>query len=466
MDLISLVGTYIKMHRMIAPGDVVLAGVSGGPDSIALLHILNRLKKEYSIKLYAGHLNHMFRGGEADADARLVEDLAGKWEIPLVSERIDVPRYLKENRLSPQEGAREVRYRFFESTAREIGANRVALGHHADDQAETVLINLIRGAGITGLGGIPPVREGMYIRPLMCVRRAQIEDYCRTFSIPYRMDSSNLKTVYLRNRVRLELLPLLEEKYNPAVVISLNHLAEIAREENCFLEERAGDAFKDVLERREKGKVAISLERLARYPVALKRRVVRLAFREVDGASGLPGFEHVDRILEAAGGASGRGKVELPGGISAVIRYSLLEIIKDEGRFAVPYYQHALQVPGTTFLPETGRIIVAEVWDTGTAGDPRSFCRNEALVDMEKLDGPLWVRRRKDGDIFSPLGMGGKLKLKKFLIDRKVPREERDAIPIVSCGNDIVWAAGFCPGHYFRVTESTRVCLHLRLMDD
>lgn len=466
MDLISLVRTYIEKHSMISPGDVVLAGVSGGPDSVALLHVLNRLKEEYSIKLFAGHLNHMFRGGEADADARMVEDLAGEWEIPLVSERIDVPGYLKKNRLSPEEGAREVRYRFFQRTAREIGANRVALGHHADDQAETVLINLIRGAGITGLGGIPPVREGMYIRPLMCVRRVQIEDYCRTFSIPYRVDSSNLKTIYLRNRVRLELLPLLEEKYNPAVVISLNHMAEIAREEDCYLEERAGGVLKDVLERREEVKVVISLERMARYPVALKRRVVRLACREVGEGARLPGYQHVDRILEVAGGASGRGKVELPGGLSAIIRYGLLEIIKDKDSFAIPYYQHALQVPGTTFLPETGRVIVTEVLDAGGAGDPRSFCRNETLVDLEKLDGPLWVRRRMDGDIFSPLGMGGKMKLKKFLIDRKVPREERDAIPIVSCGNDIVWAAGFCPGDYFRVTESTRVCLHIKLMEE
>ncbi|KJS67654.1 MAG: hypothetical protein JL50_06420 [Peptococcaceae bacterium BICA1-7] len=464
MDLISLVGSYIEMHRMISPGDVVLAGVSGGPDSVALLHILNRMKKEYSIKLYAGHLNHMFRGAEADADARLVEDLAREWEIPLISERIDVPRYLKKSRLSPQEGAREVRYRFFESTAKKIGASRVSLGHHADDQAETVLINLIRGAGITGLGGIPPVREGMYIRPLMCVRRAQIEDYCKAFSIPYRVDSSNLKTVYLRNRVRLELLPLLEGKYNPAMVTALNHLAEIAREEDCYLEERAGGVLKDVMERREDGKVVISLAILERYPAALKRRVVRLACRKVGGGAVLPGYQHIDRILEAAGRASGR--VELPGGVKAVIRYSLLEIIKDEGTFKVPYYQYPLQVPGTTFLPETGLTISTGVLDAGGAGNPRSFCRNEALVDLEKLAGPLWVHRRKDGDIISPLGTGGKMKLKKFFIDRKVPREERDAIPIVSCGNDIVWVAGFCPGHYFRVTESTRICLHMKLMEE
>jgi tRNA(Ile)-lysidine synthase len=466
LDLISQVGICIETHQMITPGEVVLAGVSGGPDSVALLHILHRLQKEYRFVLHAGHLNHMFRGEEAEADVRLVEDLAGAWGIPLLSERIDVPQYLKKSRLSPQEGAREVRYGFFARAARKVGASRVALGHHADDQAETVLLNLIRGAGLAGLAGIPPVREGMYIRPLMGARRAQIEEYCRLFGLPYRVDSSNLKAVYLRNRVRLELIPLLEEKYNPAVVKALNRLAQIARDEDRYLEERAAAAYQDVLERQDADRVVISLKKMSRYPAVLRRRLIRLAYRKVAGRGGLPGHHHVERILEASDGAGGRGQVDLPGGVSVVIRYSLLEIIKDEGSDTLPYYQHTLTIPGDTFLPETGLTVVTAVLDAAGAGDPGRYCRNEALVDMEKLNGPLLVRRRKDGDIFSPLGMGGKMKLKKFLIDHRVPREKRNAIPIVSCGNDIVWVAGFCPGNNFKVTGSTRVCLHIKVVGD
>lgn len=466
MDLLSQVKLTIEKHNMISPGDTVLVGVSGGPDSVALLHLLSRLKEDLQCGLYAGHLNHMFRGEEADADARLVEGLAREWRIPLVSERFDVPAYLKESGLSAQQGARKVRYRFFEEAAARVGAARVALGHHADDQAETVLLNLIRGAGMTGLSGIPPARENVYIRPLLEIRRRQIELYCRDYGIPYRVDQSNLKAVYLRNRVRLELIPLLEEKYNPAVVDSLNRLAGIARDEDGYMDGVARDALEGALISREAGKMTISIEKLNSYPIAVRRRLVRTACRELAGYGRTISFEHIDRALELACGEPHRGTVELPGGIVLVKRYRLLEIIINRVNSKMPFYQHPLQVPGVTPIPEVNRRILAETLEASLIGDPRRLAPEEAVLDLERLQGPLWVRRRKEGDVFSPLGMSGKIKLKKFFIDQKVPREKRDAIPIVTCGNDIVWVAGCRPGEPWKVTAKTRDCLRLVLLED
>ncbi|MCL6610469.1 MAG: tRNA lysidine(34) synthetase TilS [Peptococcaceae bacterium] len=465
MDLLSQVKSTIDKHGMISPGDTILVGVSGGPDSLALLHLLNRLKDDLQCRLYAGHLDHMFRGEEAEADARLVESLARQWQVPFVMERVNVPEYIEKHRLSPQQGAREVRYRFYRDAAARLGAVRVALGHHADDQAETVLINLIRGTGLKGLGGMPPAREGIYIRPLLETRKKQIDEYCREFGIPYRVDSSNLKTVYLRNRVRLELMPLLEEKYNPAVVNSLNRLAEIVRAEDEYLDEAARIALEDAVMSREEGKITLSIEKVNCQPVAVRRRMILAGYRTLAGDGGYPAFEQIDRALEMARGDHFRGKIELPGGIDLVKRRRFLEMIRNRGIRPVPFYQRSLRVPGLTPVPEINRSILAEILDASKVGDPRRFSRDQAVLDLESLQGPLFVRRRRDGDVFFPLGAGGKVKLKKFFIDLKVPREQRDAIPIVASGNDIVWVAGYRPGDPWKVTGKTRVCLRLELLE-
>lgn len=465
MDLLALVKSTIEKYEMISPGDTILAGVSGGPDSLALLHLLKKLQDPLQFRLYAGHLDHMFRGEEAEADARLVESLSRQWQIPFVTERVNVPQHIEKHGLSPQQGAREVRYRFYREAAERLGANRVALGHHADDQAETVLLSLIRGTGLKGLGGIPPAREGVYIRPLLKARRKQIEEYCREFGIAYRVDSSNLKTVYLRNRVRQELIPLLEEKYNPAAVESLNRLAEIVRDEDEYLDTAARNALEDAVESREEGKVTLFVEKFNCYPAAIKRRMMVAAYRGLAGYRRSPAFEHIEGALEMASGKRPRGRIELPGGVLLVKRCRFLEMIRSRESPQVPFYQYSLQVPGLTRIPEVNRAILAETLEAFRAGDPRRFSSNQAVLDLESLGGPLCVRRRREGDVFSPLGAGGKVKLKKFLIDLKVPREQRDAIPIVTCGNDIVWVAGFRPGEPWRVTQKTRLCLRLELLE-
>ncbi|HAG11929.1 MAG TPA: tRNA lysidine(34) synthetase TilS, partial [Desulfotomaculum sp.] len=220
----------IEKMGMLKPGDKVLIGVSGGPDSIALLHVLWVLKDDLQIVPVVAHLNHQLRGEEAEEDARSVREFSKKLELPCYIEEADVKSYHKNSGLSLQEACREIRFSFFGQLAGKLGAGRVALGHHADDQAETILLNFLRGAGISGLKGISYVR-GLFIRPLLEIRRKEIEEYCLQQQLPVRQDSSNLKPVYTRNRIRLNLLPLLEREYNPQIIQTLVQLGNLCSEE-------------------------------------------------------------------------------------------------------------------------------------------------------------------------------------------------------------------------------------------
>lgn len=456
--------TTVRKFSMFNAGDKVLLGVSGGPDSVALTHILFQLRQELQITLHVAHLNHMFRGEEAWADAGHVAALAGSLDIPANIESVDVPALIKRQGLSAQVAARLARYDFFRNTAQKVGARRVALGHHADDQAETVLLNLIRGAGPAGLKGIPPVREDFYVRPLIAVRRGRIEEYCREHCLSYRTDSSNLKPVYARNRVRLELIPLLEEKYNPSVVLSLNRLAGIIREEDHFLDDAAAGALPEVTTHTGPGVVGLSLGGLKALPVVLRRRLLRIVYRELSGNQGGPDFEHVDRALQMLDGGFRPGQMVWPGGILLIKRYDQLEIINGEMQTEAPCYCYSLTVPGCTYIPEADAGIIAEVLDISAVPGPKLANPGEALLDLDTLPPPIEVRRRKDGDLFWPLGFKGRIKLKKFLIDRKIPREQRGRIPLVTAGNQIVWVAGVRSGEKNKITPDTKKCLYLKLV--
>lgn len=462
MDLLYRVFDNIKRHRMVERGCKVLVAVSGGPDSVAMLHLLNLLKDELGITLHVAHLNHMFRGAEAEGDALFVADLAERYRLPATIEARDVPAYRDENRLSGELAARQVRYRFFQETARQVGASRVALAHQADDQAETILINFLRGAGATGLKGIPPVREGFYIRPLLTVRRREIERYCKEMSLPFRRDSSNLKPVYARNRIRLNLMPLLEQEYNPGLVSTLFRLGEICREEDSYLEEQAGRFYREALEETGAGRVVLRLDVLGDMPLALQRRVLRRAWQALTGEMKDLAFQHTEAILDLCGGTTGSRTV-LPGKVLAVRSYNALEFVKDQGEPAVPYYMYPLKAPGVTYIPELDRTIYAGLSQRPHQCAPGSLPPSEALLDFEKLPPQIFVRRRLEGDVFYPYGQVSEMKLKDFFIKQKIPREERDRIPLVCTPEEIAWAGGIRTGEKWKVDEKTIQALHLKL---
>lgn len=450
-------------HRMVERGVKVVAAVSGGPDSVVMLHILNLLKDELGISLHVAHLNHLFRGAESDEDARFVAGMAGRYGLPFTIKSVDVTAYRKKERLSKQVAAREVRYRFLLDTAGEVGAQNIALAHQADDQAETILINFLRGAGASGLKGIVPVRENLYIRPLLTVRRFEIERFCGEMDLPFRQDSSNLKTVYLRNRVRLNLVPVLERDYNPGLVPALLRLGEICREEDGFLEAEAAKAFRESLLERNAERIALRLEHVSGLPVAIRRRVLRHAWQSLARSKRNLSYLHTEVLMELVGRDTTGARAVLPGKIIAIRTYQTIEFIDGQGESEVPYYIYPLNVPGATFIPELGRTLHAVVAPREAVADPRSLSPEEVLLDFDRLPSKIFVRRRLDGDLFHPFGQVSSTKLKDFLIKQKIAREERDRIPLVSTPGEIIWAGGVRAGEGFKIKDNTKRVLHLKL---
>ncbi len=525
---IEKVRSAIRRHEMARPGDRVLVGVSGGPDSVALLYALWALSRELQVSLHVGHLNHMLRGAAADEDAAYVRDIAGRLGVPVTIESRDAATHARENRMSVELAAREIRYDFYFRVAKAVGAARVALGHHAGDQAETVLLRLIRGTGTTGLGGIPPVRPlaaggdvdsaPVIIRPLIDATRQEIEGYCRENGLNPRVDASNLTSVYARNRVRHELVPLLERHYNPRIIQSIARTAELVREDDSFISGEVRRRMERIVRERSRWCVALAIEPLLAEPPAIQRRVVRQAVALVARGAEDVEFEHVEMVLELARGGLVGASADLPRGVRArkTCRWPddgfrpgarpepelVLDLefapgpepgpepgsMPDSGWGFEPgpgslrgedrcggaqgisppeRFERRLIVPGTTSVPELGVVVEAEALEAGEArGIAADAVRRpgvgEAYFDLDGL-GPedLIVRTRREGDRIAPFGMDGHKKLKELLIDEKIPRNMRDRIPVIVAGREVLWVAGVRRSDLARVTPATRRVLHL-----
>ncbi|WP_165613577.1 tRNA lysidine(34) synthetase TilS [Desulfotruncus arcticus] len=455
----------IKEHAMVTAGETIVVGVSGGADSVSLLHILYMLKDELKIKLVVAHLNHRFRGAEADADAKFVSELAERWHLEAYVESRDVPAYKNTRGVSAQVAAREVRYNFLSEVATKTGAARVALGHHADDQTETILLHFIRGTGTRGLRGMLPVRDNFFIRPLLTIRRKEIESYCKQHGLAYRHDASNDKSKYLRNRLRLELVPLLESQYNPNLIQAINRLGEIIREEDEYLDQQAGKAYRQAKLASGGGTVRLDRDRLLAIPLALRNRVIRMAWFEICGDSDDLEYKHINKVLEIIKGGGGYRQIALPRGVTCVKNYNLVEFTINHAKEAIPFYQYLINIPGITPIPEVGMSVGAQLLAREDVPELSGAEPWEAFLDYDSLSMPLVVRRRLNGDRFMPLGLDGTIKLKKFFIDNKIPVNIRNYIPLVVSGADIVWVAGQRPGDKWKVTDETITVLRLYIND-
>ncbi|MDF9409229.1 tRNA lysidine(34) synthetase TilS [Pelotomaculum isophthalicicum JI] len=464
MELLRKVKANIQRYRMVERGDRVVVAVSGGPDSVVLLHLLHRLVQDLGISLHVAHLNHMFRGAESEADALFVAGIAERYHLPATVEAVDVPAYRSERGIPAQVAAREVRYHFLEEVARKNGASKIALAHQADDQAETILLNFLRGAGTAGLKGIMPVRDNYYIRPLLTVRRSEIERYCVEMNLSFRNDSSNLKPVYLRNRVRMELIPLLKNEYNPGLTASLLRLGEICREEDGYLEEQAVKAYRSAGQNDGNGVIKLSLARLYEMPKAVLRRVVRLAWRDLTGSERDLSFTHTKAVLDLLDNEITGLRASLPAGIVAIRSYTTLDLYVERKKQELSPYIYPLRVPGLTWIPELGLAVRASLTTIEDAPEPSFLPVTEALLDFDKLPPQIFVRRRLEGDFFCPYGRKSTEKLKDFLIKQKVPRAERDYLPLICTPEEIIWIGGIRVGEKWKIESDTAKILHLELV--
>jgi len=355
----------IKRFNMISFNDKILVGVSGGPDSISLLSFLLSLKEKYNLSIYIAHLNHKLRGKDSDKDAEFVINIANKLKLPYRIEDCDINQYCKKYSLSIEEAAREYRYKFYANTAKKFNANKISLGHNADDQAETVLMRIIRGCGIEGLTGIPPVRDNI-IRPLIECTRGDIEEYCQRKHLKYRTDSTNKKSIYFRNKIRLELLPILSAEYNENIKNNLLKLGNISAEVSEYLQAETETAFINVIYKESKGKVIIDLEKLKILPLVLKRRIIRKSIKMVKGDLYDINFKHIHQIIRLTDYQAGEKRLDLPDRIKIKKRYNHLIILKEKQvienkKMAVSNWDYILLTPGKEKIEPLGITIETRV---------------------------------------------------------------------------------------------------------
>ncbi len=458
---------FMRQHQLVTGGSCLLVAVSGGPDSTCLLHLLVRLRQELGIKLHVAHLDHRLRGAESEADATYVAWLAGRLGVPAIIERRDVKAYQRQKRISLEEAAREVRYRFLADTAEAIGASCIATGHTLDDQVETILMHIIRGTGTRGLIGLKPLsqwqlngRKFNIARPLLEVSRRQTADYCRHHRLMPRLDTSNLSLSPLRNRIRQQLVPLLES-YNTSVAEALCRMAAIATDEVAFLDTEVARLWPGVVTE-QVGVIMLDRDGFYTLPLALKRHLLRAAIEGLLGSLKDIETRHIEEIIAVLDKPAGK-QISLPGGLIFCVEYDRY-LLGMETVNTCPYPvigdEYSINIPGETELP--GWQVEAEI--TGTSFKKGMGLVNNdftACLDLEKSGGDLKVRCREPGDRFQPLGLTQPKKLNQFMIDARIPRPWRGRVPIVFSPQHIVWLVGYRTDDRVKVTEETKKVLRL-----
>lgn len=501
-DFVRQMHRFILRHAMIENSETVLVAVSGGADSLALLYGLHALRSYLNCQLHVVHLNHCLRP-DADADANLVREHAAHLELSCTIQHAEVPRLVKQWKVSVEAAARRARYQFYEEVCTQMGATKVALGHHQGDTAETVLMNLIRGSGSTGLKGIAPVRDLRFfgaackpklaikvIRPLAGFTRQQIETFLTSKGLVPLHDSTNTDMRYFRNRIRHELMPRLESDYNPNIKVGLSRTADVLGAESEYLDTVAREAFETcripdpdaVKVLATSGSVVLDRVKFRQFHIAVQRRVLRQSFFEMLADMEDLYFTHCEVMLTLIEGDTPNAVLALPSGLRFRRAYQhLIFEVNASSRSPLPVetesFAYPLAVPGTAFITALNAEITTKLGDVQshrmhTLPDGRF----EAIFDYEKLRRAfaefssktfsLTVRNRRDGDRFQPYGMRGTKKIKNFLIDTKVPRYERDRIPLLVCGDEILWIVGYTTSEPFKIQPGTRQYLYLRYVRD
>jgi len=451
MSLAEKVSEFIQKNNLITPGETILAAVSGGPDSTALSLILHSLQKKLKTTVVIFHLDHMVRKNSYK-DTIFVEELAEKLGAQFLTYRYDVAAYAKQKKLSLQEAAREVRYNLLADAANKTGAAKIATGHQANDQIETFFLRLLRGAALTGLKSIPVKRDAI-IRPLLNISRREILDYLQEQNQPYLTDPSNIKPVYLRNRVRSQLLPVLES-LNPTYQSVLLNNINLINEEEQLLELLSTELAENLITQEGNFTVieAASFDGLA---ASLKRRLIRRAILNVKGDLRAIESKHIGQITEnySKFGFS----LELPGDLLFYRDYKVLRIGRKEYFRPVKLIEHHLKIGRSIELKPTGSVIEASL---------SKKCESSAFIaclDYAKIEPPLKVRSRQAGDRFQPLGNKGSKKLQDYFVDNKVPKFSRDSIAVIEDKEKIIWVSGFTIDERAKIDKSTKEILKLEL---
>jgi tRNA(Ile)-lysidine synthase len=448
----------ISRYEMMQPGDLVVVGVSGGPDSVCLLHILYELKDELHVHLLPAHFDHGLRPAEDESETTFVRGLAESLKLPFETAKGQL--LAKKAPGSREEAARNARYAFFERVRKKSKAQKLALGHNLNDQAETILMRLLRGSGPSGLTGIPPCRDGSIIRPLIEIERLEIEKYLKAKKLVSATDSSNTRTDYFRNKIRLQLMPLLEQ-HQPRLAHLLGQTAEILRDEDDYLEWIAQAWLEKEIIRSPDNSYELSIASFLDLPIALRRRATRQIIGMVKKNLRRISWDHIESIQTLVQAEKPQAVLKFPGGIEAQRTYDRLSFLARQKKKATPFF-YTLNAHGDYKIKEIGRTLLIEEIKNRRGLHLRAPAWT-AFLDAQKLRFPLTLRTFKAGDRFIPFGMRGHKKLKDFFVDIKVPMEQRRSTPILCCDDTPVWICGYRMDDRFKVTPETKKILKVTL---
>lgn len=457
---------FIIDNDLLRKGEGVVVALSGGPDSVCLLNLLNEIKDEMNIKIVAAHVNHMLRGEAADSDEKYAEDMCKKMGIKFFCKRINVDNYAKEKGLSSETAGREVRYEFFEEVRKKLGFEKVATAHNANDQAETVIMRLMRGTGLEGLAGIPVKRDNIFIRPILFMVREDIEEYCKVHELKPRIDATNLERLYSRNKVRLDILPYMKKNFNEDVVEAINRMTLLIQQDNKYIMEEVDKCYKEkclVLDE----EVVIRKE-IFEYNSAVTNRIIRKAIKDVSGSNYDVEMKHIhDVVLLNSLGTN--KSIDLPNGLCAKNVYGDIHIkkrivqedsvAKEELSFSKQDIIHSENIK---FYNYNFKFTVGNKEDMENVLNSKN--KIIKYFDFDDINGNIIIRKRRNGDKITPLGMKGNKKLKSLFIDMKIPQEERDLVPIIQFDEDIAWVVPMKMSEKFKVKQSTKKILKIEVL--
>jgi tRNA(Ile)-lysidine synthase len=485
--LIEQVTHFCHKHNLIEPNDRIVVAVSGGADSVALLHLLLSLKQQLQLTITVAHLNHGLRGQAAVEDAQFVTRLAQQWKLAAFVETRPVSSLSRQRRQSLEETARQVRYAFLWQIAAETRSPKVAVGHSADDQAETVLMHLIRGSGLAGLKGMLPAREilnlGLHpddiwslpthsgpqlIRPLLETPRSEIEKYCHEHRLSYRQDRSNQDMSFFRNRIRLELIPFLK-RYNPNIQHILQNMASIVAADIEFFDQHLTKMWSEVVSEESDTEILLERGKWLALPLAMQRATLRQAIEQVQSVPKHVGFQPLENAIELVRAGKTGTQMSLPNGVQLRIVYNVIAISvsHEKVEFNFPHLSRhqrlAVNPEGTTRLPDSRWQLVIRRIPLSAVASVKHTGQWEAFLDVDVAKNDLLLRARQPGDKFHPLGMNGqRQKVKEFMINQKIPVQWRSHIPLLVCEGDILWICGYRIDHRARLTSNTQQVLHVK----
>ena len=445
--MLKKVISYIEKNKILQDGDSVLLGVSGGADSVCMLHVLYSLREKYHLKLYVVHVNHGIRGSEAKRDADFVEQMAENLQIPFRVVTANIPEMAKEQKLSEEEAGRIFRYNTFEQVANEVGANKIAVAHNLNDNSETALFNLFRGSRLKGLRGISPMR-GQIIRPLLCCSRNEIEQYLQENNLSYCTDSTNKETDYSRNRIRLKLMPYIKENINQKAEYNIVNAAENLSQVYEYIYGEAQKAYRIHV------KDNVLLNSAEDLNVVILQEVVRMWILENTGRLKDIKANHVNIVIGLLSNQVSK-KSELPYGLKLIKTYEGVKVLLENNEGKDSNGQTIIE-DGKIFNTEKITVTVEnESFDKSNIPD----LLYTKWLDYDKIKG-LTLRKRLPGDYIeisgSESGRSVKKKLKKYFIDNKIPQEERNNIWLLADGNHVVWIVGYRISEMCKVTDSTK----------